>query len=83
MPLSCALMLPGSLSYIGCCHDCDRTCAGHRQERYALPCPDLMLNRTGWLQAVEQLAFADIVLLNKVDLVDAKEKAAVIKRIRV
>ena len=35
------------------------------------------------LQAVEQLAFADIVLLNKVDLVDAEEKAAVIKRIKV
>jgi G3E family GTPase len=35
------------------------------------------------LQAVEQLAFADIVLLNKVDLVDAQEKAAVIKRIKV
>lgn len=35
------------------------------------------------MQAVEQLAFADVVLLNKVDLVDDAEKAEVIKRIKV
>ncbi len=35
------------------------------------------------LQSVEQLAFADIVILNKVDLVDQASKARVIARIKV
>jgi hypothetical protein len=35
------------------------------------------------LQAVEQVAFADRILLNKVDLVSAEEKAAVIKCLKV
>jgi G3E family GTPase len=35
------------------------------------------------LQSVEQIAFADIILLNKVDLVDEAHKKRVISRIKV
>ncbi len=35
------------------------------------------------LQAVEQVAFADRILLNKVDLVDEGEKQEIVKRLKV
>jgi G3E family GTPase len=35
------------------------------------------------VQAVEQVAFADRILLNKVDLVGEDEKQAVVRRIKV
>lgn len=41
----------------------------------ALPCPPL--------QAVEQVAFADRILLNKIDLVDEPTKQAVLGRVKV
>lgn len=43
----------------------------------------LMLQWSPRLLAVQQVAFADRLLLNKTDLVSDAEKAAVIKRIRV
>eukprot|EP00798_Chlamydomonas_sp_ICE-L_P022945 gene22945-30125_t len=39
--------------------------------------PDGVVN-----EAIQQIAFADKILLNKIDLVTAEEKAAVVKRIR-
>ena len=35
------------------------------------------------LQSVEQLAFADVILLNKTDLIEEEDKARILKRIKV
>jgi G3E family GTPase len=34
-------------------------------------------------ESVEQVAFADVILLNKTDLVNAEQKDTVVKRIKV
>lgn len=35
------------------------------------------------LQSVEQLAFADVILLNKTDLIEDEDKARILRRIKV